>query len=477
MKAIWKDTVIAESNKTIVVEGNHYFPPDSIKQEFFKESDTQTSCPWKGKASYKTILINGQANKDAAWYYSDPKEKAESIKNYVAFWNGVKIVELPNLAEQFKATRKYSEDLCAPLEIEDYVVQPSNNVSPPRWHLAHTTWFFEYFILKEHQRGYEEYNEQYNFLFNSYYNFKGDMVARVSRGFMTRPTVKQVYEYRTAITEKIAQLLAENPSEEILKLVEIGINHEQQHQELLAYDIKYILGTQPTFPKFENRFPSITETQSEQWIDITEGVYEIGFDKKGFCFDNEKPRHKVYLEAFSICNKLVTNGEFAAFIEDKGYKTHHLWHSEAWEYVNTHQLDAPLYWHFKNGKWHTYTFNGLQKIDPDAPVMHLSFYEAAAFAEWKGLRLPTEAEWEVASPHFKWGKLWEWTNSAYLPYPGFKKEAGALGEYNGKFMLNQMVLKGASFATPENHERPTYRNFFDASSRWIFSGVRLAKKQ
>lgn len=381
-----------------------------------------------------------------------------------------------NLIEQFKTTREYSEKVCSSLETEDYVVQPTVDVSPPKWHLAHSTWFLEYFILKEHQKGYAEYDEQYNFLFNSYYNFKGDRVTRVSRGFMTRPTVDEVYRYRKAITTKIIELLEENPSPEILKLVEIGINHEQQHQELLAYDIKYILGTQPTFPHFQNNFSTITENIEQDWFTINEGVYEIGFDKDGFCFDNEKPRHKVYLQEYTISNKLVTNAEYLEFMHDNGYQTHHLWHAEGWDFVNQHQLDAPLYWHSNNGEWKHYTFNGLQKIDFNAPIMHLSFYEASAFAEWKGMRLPTEAEWEVASSKFEWGKLWEWTNSAYLPYPGFTKETGALGEYNGKFMLNLMVLKGASFATPQGHERNTYRNFFHAASRWIFSGIRLATK-
>ena len=304
----------------------------------------------------------------------------------------------------------------------------------------------------------------------------GKRTQRQDRGFVTRPSVSKVYEYREYVTNAIENILKDQPSNEVLDLVEIGIHHEQQHQELLAYDIKYILGTQPTFPSIGNVFGWEAERQKQEWISFQEGLYEIGHTGGGFCFDNELPSHKVYLQDFQISNRLVTNGEFLEFMEDGGYTNFNLWHDEGWHFIQNNGIAHPLYWHYHDGVWQQYHFNGLEKLNPDLPVSHISMYEAYAFANWKGMRLPTEFEWEVAADKLAWGQLWEWTHSAYLPYPGFKQAEGALGEYNGKFMLNQMVLRGASVATAQGHGRNTYRNFFHASSRWIFSGIRLVKK-
>lgn len=380
------------------------------------------------------------------------------------------------LKDQFLKTRKETETICSPLQTEDYVVQPMENVSPPKWHLAHTTWFFEQFVLVKYDNNYKVFHPDFAYLFNSYYNNMGKRTQRQDRGFMTRPSVSKVYEYREYVTNAIENILKDHTSDEVLDLVEIGIHHEQQHQELLAYDIKYILGTQPTFPSIGAFFGLEIERQKHKWISFQEGLYEIGHTEDGFCFDNELPSHKVYLQDFQIRNRLVTNGEFLEFMEDGGYTNFNLWHDEGWHFIQNNGITHPLYWHYHDGAWQQYHFNGLEKLNPDVPVSHISMYEAYAFANWKGMRLPTEFEWEVAADKLGWGQLWEWTHSAYLPYPGFTQAEGALGEYNGKFMLNQMVLRGASVATAQGHERKTYRNFFHASSRWIFSGIRLVKK-
>lgn len=379
------------------------------------------------------------------------------------------------LVETFKQIRLRTEEICAPLEIEDFVVQPITDVSPPKWHLAHSSWFFEQFVLVKFAENYQEFDPDFSFLFNSYYNNMGERTLRQNRGFITRPTVAKVLDYRKYVTEAVLELLEKKPSNEIAKLVEIGIHHEQQHQELLVYDIKYILGTQPTSPSYGDFFKPKEEKQNQKWISIAEGLYKIGHGSDTFCFDNEIPLHKRFILDFEISNKLVTNREYIEFIEDGGYKNFNLWHDEGWHFIRNNKIKQPLYWHLKEGEWFYYTFNGLQKMNENLPLMHISMFEAFAFAEWKGMRLPTEFEWEAASKNFEWGELWEWTHSAYLPYPGFAKADGALGEYNGKFMMNQMVLRGASVATPKGHGRTTYRNFFPASSRWIFSGIRLAK--
>lgn len=377
---------------------------------------------------------------------------------------------------RFQSTRKLTETLCKPLVIEDYSVQPNENVSPPKWHLAHSTWFFEQFILVELSENYQIYNDDFAFLFNSYYNNAGKRILRPNRGLMTRPTVSEVYEYRNYVTDKIIDLAENNPSEKFLELLEIGINHEQQHQELLAYDIKYILGNQPTFPEYKSQMHLQPEIQNPDFIFIEEGVYEIGNQTQQFCFDNELGVHKTYIQRTEISNKLVTNGEFIEFINDGGYENFNLWHAEGWDFINNNNIKAPLYWYKIDEEWFYYSFDGLVKVDKNLPVMHCSYFEAYAFAEWKNMRLPTEFEWEIAADNLNYGQLWEWTSSSYLPYPKFEKVDGALGEYNGKFMVNQQVIRGASIATPPNHSRNTYRNFFPTNARWIFCGIRLAKK-
>lgn len=379
------------------------------------------------------------------------------------------------LSDQYNSIRKHTETICQPLKTEDFVPQPVKFVSPPKWHLAHTTWFFEQFVLKEHLPDYKVFDDDFSFLFNSYYNFVGKRVFRADRGNITRPGVQEVFEYR-AYVDMHMQILLQLKSEELKDLLELGLNHEQQHQELLLTDIKYILGNNPIFPVYNEDSDWENDTNSETgFVKIEEGIYEIGHDSEDFSFDNEHGRHKVYLHEFEISKALVTNSEFLEFINSDGYKNFKYWLDEGWSWVTENKIEAPLYWHKIEGEWFQYSVNGLQKVNPEAVVTHVSFYEASAFAEWKKMRLPTEFEWEIASDKFNWGKRWEWTNSAYLPYPNFKKPEGAIGEYNGKFMVNQMVLRGSSCATSPNHSRKTYRNFFHADERWQFNSIRLAK--
>jgi len=384
---------------------------------------------------------------------------------------------LQNFVKRYTEIRQHSVDICEPLEIEDYVVQPIVDVSPPKWHLGHTTWFFETFILIPNVPGYEVFDAQYNFVFNSYYETVGARVIRTDRGNLSRPSVSDVYRYRKYVDEKMQDFLSSDlMNENIEALLELGLNHEQQHQELLITDIKFILGHNPLFPVYKKEIKEQKKFyKNSEVIQFSEGIYEIGFEGEGFCFDNELGRHKVYLNDFEISQQLVTNGEYLEFTNAKGYSDFRHWHAEGWDWVKQNNAKSPLYWHFIDGKWMHYTLEGLQEIDLDEPLCHINFFEASAFASWKEMRLPTEEEWEVASSHFEWGKRWEWTNSAYLPYPGFKKEAGAVGEYNGKFMVNQTVLRGASEATPVGHSRNTYRNFFPTHLQWQFTGIRLAK--
>ncbi|CAN5482034.1 ergothioneine biosynthesis protein EgtB [soil metagenome] len=408
-----------------------------------------------------------------------------------------------DLCDFYTRVRSYTEYLCEPLAIEDYIPQPVVDVSPPKWNIAHTTWFFEEMILKKHLKNYEVFNEHFTFLFNSYYNSVGSRTQRDHRGSLSRPTVDEVFAYRKYVDEKMLELLSEPGaiatgdfrlassyterhnapvtivpgSDPIRDLVTLGLNHEQQHQELFLTDLKYTLSVNPLFPVYRENYAPEEENESgsEAFVELIAGVYEIGFSGHGFCFDNELDRHKVYVDDFAIGSRLVTNSEFIEFIDAGGYRDFRLWHSEGWDWVNQHQVESPLYWHHRAGGWHHFSLGGLRQLPSDAPVCHVSYYEAAAFAEWKGMRLPTEAEWEIASDRFDWGKRWEWTNSAYLPYPGFKKAAGAVGEYNGKFMINQMILRGASAITPAGHSRPSYRNFFHPHLRWQFTGIRLVK--
>lgn len=381
-----------------------------------------------------------------------------------------------NLLNKYISVRTYTEKICEPLQTEDFVVQPVVDVSPPKWHIGHTTWFFETFVLKQ-QKDYEEFNADYNFIFNSYYETVGARVIRTDRGNLSRPTVNDIFSYRKYVDDAMKQLLQQELTADMQQLLILGLNHEQQHQELLMTDIKYILGNNPLFPAYKK------STEAKQspgaiakgFIEVPEGIYEIGFEGEGFCFDNELKRHPVFLDKFSIAESLVSNEEYLNFIKDGGYKNFNLWHADGWQWVNINQINAPLYWHQIDEKWVHYTLNGLTEIDMQEPVCHVSFYEASAYAAWAGKRLPTEFEWEAAGGQFDWGRRWEWTNSAYLPYPGFSKAPGAIGEYNGKFMVNQMVLRGASEVTPPGHSRITYRNFFQPELRWQYTGIRLAE--
>jgi ergothioneine biosynthesis protein EgtB len=381
-----------------------------------------------------------------------------------------------NLLNNYRAVRAASEAICRPLQKEDYVVQPIVDVSPPKWHLGHITWFWETFILIPHRPGYRPCNPDYNYVFNSYYETIGARVVRTDRGNLSRPSVDEVYAYRRYVDERMAELIAADPNPALEQLIILGLNHEQQHQELLYSDIKYILGHNPLFPAWSDRDIDEGGGAGEPGFQtIPAGIYEIGYRGDGFCFDNELAPHKVYLNEFQLSTSLVTNGEYLEFIDSGGYKNFSYWHAEGWDWVKNQGTGAPLYWHLIDGRWQYYTMAGLRPIDPERPVCHINYYEAAAFAAWKGCRLPTEWEWEAASERIGWGRRWEWTESAYLPYPGFTKAPGAIGEYNGKFMVSQMVLRGASVATPAGHSRPTYRNFFHPPLRWQFTGIRLAR--
>ncbi len=384
--------------------------------------------------------------------------------------------EYQKLLNLFLETRAHSEQICAPLQTEDYVVQPIVDVSPPKWHLGHTTWFFETFVLAAHVPDYQLFNPYYGFVFNSYYESLGSRVVRTDRGNLSRPSVSDIYAYRQYVTHHMTVLLKTTLGADLIPMIEIGIQHEKQHQELLLTDIKYILGNNPLQPAYgllENEI--FIETTKPTFCEMAAGIYEIGHNTQAFCYDNELPRHRVFLEAYSIANTLVTNAHWQAFIQDGGYKNALLWHTEGWDWVQKSNINAPLYWYVQDGMWMHYTLQGPAVVQPDAAVTHISYYEAFAFAQWQGMRLPTEFEWEAAQHHLNWGKRWEWTESAYLPYPNYKKPDGALGEYNGKFMVNQKVLRGSSIATPVNHARPTYRNFFHPHLRWQFTGLRLAK--
>lgn len=383
---------------------------------------------------------------------------------------------MSELLQLYKKTRSQSATLCEPLEIEDYIPQPVDFASPPKWHLSHSTWFFEEMILKKFVKDYQVFNPHFGFLFNSYYQTLGERAIRTERGTITRPTVKEVYDYRKYVDDHISALLQNPVNSTLEELLILGINHEQQHQELLITDLKHTLSYNPIYPVYKENFNLTAQQNSEKgWLKIDEGIYSIGFEGEGFHFDNEKGRHQVFLHEFEISKSLVTNAEFIEFMEAGGYENFKFWLDEGWNWITENQVKSPLYWTKIDDKWYSFTLEGLKPLEPEDILTHISFYEAQAFATWKGCRLPTEFEWEVAADQLDWGKRWEWTYSAYLPYPKFKIAEGAVGEYNGKFMVGQMVLRGSSTATPEGHSRKTYRNFFQPKYRWQITGIRLAK--
>ena len=380
---------------------------------------------------------------------------------------------------RFRAVRTRTDQLTAPLSPEDQVVQSMPDASPAKWHRAHTTWFFETFLLLPYLPGYRRVREEYAFLFNSYYEAAGPRHARPHRGMVTRPSCAAVDDYRAAVDAAMAVLLRDPPAE-ALPLLELGLQHEQQHQELLLTDILHLLSANPLQPAYDPDWrPPAAPPGPARMLEGPQGVVAIGHDGAGFAFDNEAPRHSTFLAPYRIADRLVRNADWQDFIEDGGYRQPLLWMSEGWAQCQAEAWEAPLYWTRQEAGWQQFGLAGLQELDPEQPVRHISWYEADAFARWSGRRLPTEQEWEAASGlpgfHQVEGALWQWTGSAYRPYPGFRPWTGAVGEYNGKFMIGQMVLRGGSLATPPGHARPSYRNFFPPGARWQFSGLRLAE--
>ena len=420
-----------------------------------------------------------------------------------------------DLLADFEEVRNVTELICKPLVIEDYVIQTIPDVSPPKWHLAHTTWFFERVILQQFLKDYRPLNERYYYLFNSYYQSFGEKWRRDIRGALARPTVEEIYDYRKAINDRMHTFiegLNEKEESAVRALIILGLHHEQQHQELLVTDIKYNFALNPLRPVYmagqKSLAPKLrSRISAPQYTAFDAGLADIGAEESGFTWDNERPRHRVFTQAFGLMQRLVTCGEYLQFMEDGGYRNPLLWLSDGWDAVTAQGWQAPLYWEKSEGVWMIDTMSGRRAVNPDEPVSHVSYYEAAAYARWADKRLPTEFEWEKASQsvttspscgnfleqgHYHplpiglapgvdehglsqmFGDVWEWTASAYLPYPGYKQERGPLGEYNGKFMINQMTLRGGSCATPKNHIRSTYRNFFQCDKRWQFTGIRLA---
>jgi ergothioneine biosynthesis protein EgtB len=407
-----------------------------------------------------------------------------------------------SILERFRKTRNLSRDLTRGLNEADMTVQSMPDASPVKWHLAHTTWFFETFLLRDQVPGYRLFDERWPFLFNSYYEAEGARMARPERGLLTRPTVAEMLAYRDHVDEAMEAALP-RLMERHGDLVELGIQHEQQHQELLLTDLKHLFSRNPLSPAYAAAPPAPkAESVPLRWIAGTEGLAEIGSDGAGFAFDNELPRHPSWLAPYALANRPVTNGEWIEFVADQGYASAALWLSDGWDWVRQEAISSPLYWRGHGNDWEHFTLAGWQPVDPDAPVTHVSFYEADAFASWAGARLPTEQEWEAAAegrdplrgvqldhagaaaptPEDEvdgfaslFGNVWEWTGSAYRPWPGYRTAAGAVGEYNGKFMSGQFVLKGGSCATPRGHVRGSYRNFFHPHQRWQFTGVRLAR--
>jgi ergothioneine biosynthesis protein EgtB len=411
------------------------------------------------------------------------------------------------LADRFDAVRRATVALAEGLSAEDCVVQSMTLASPVKWHLAHTSWFFETFIL-ENADGFEPYDPSFRVLFNSYYNTVGEQYSRPDRGLLTRPALERVLEYRDHVEGSMRSCF-DDPDRvrtrvPLATLVEIGLQHEQQHQELIVTDLKHLLSRNPLHPVYRDcPEPPREKTGPVRWVAYTEGVRSIGHDGDGFRFDNETPRHRTFVDGFDLASRTVTNAEYLDFVEDGGYRRPELWLADGWDVARGRGWRAPGYWIERDGRWMSFTLGGLRELRPDEPVCHVSYYEADAFARWSGARLPTEAEWEIASseveidgnfvesgyfhpvppssaggvgsPEQLLGNLWEWTASPYVPYPGYRPPEGALGEYNGKFMCNQVVLRGGSCATPRSHIRPTYRNFFYPDARWQFSGIRLAR--
>jgi ergothioneine biosynthesis protein EgtB len=410
-----------------------------------------------------------------------------------------------SITERYRWVRATTEALAAPLSAEDCAIQSMPDASPVKWHLGHTSWFFETFILEAHSAGYRSYHPAFRVLFNSYYNAVGDKHPRSQRGLLSRPSLDQVLAYRAHVDRAMADFLLSDRTIdcELSALIELGLNHEQQHQELILTDVLHVLSCNPLAPAYaqDSTDPSPASSLPLPWVSFNGRMVEIGHAGEGFAFDNETPRHRQYLEGFALASRPVTNAEYLAFIADGGYRRPELWLSEGWDWVNANHVEAPGYWRSNGGGWQQFTLLGQRALDMAAPVCHASLYEADAYARWAGARLPTEAEWESAATgsslggHFVedamlrplpavdqgtplaqlFGDVWEWTQSAYAPYPGFRVAPGAVGEYNGKFMCNQYVLRGGSFATPRSHIRPTYRNFFPASARWQFTGFRLAR--
>lgn len=418
------------------------------------------------------------------------------------------LADVEHLLQRFRQVRATSEAICAPLQIEDYLIQSMPDVSPPKWHLAHVSWFFEAFLLTPYLPGYKPLDPAYDYLFNSYYETHGMPFPRTQRGLISRPGVDDVYRFRQHVDQAMGELLVNPPQQhaaEIMRRIELGLQHEQQHQELLIMDIKHILAQNPLHPVYRSDLKPAPQPHNDRirWHEYAGGVRHIGHAGSGFAFDCEMPRHRQFVEDFQLADRLVSNREYLSFIADGGYARSELWLSDGWTHIRQQGWNAPLYWHRDDDNgWCEMTLNGLQPLDLEAPVCHVSFYEADAYARWAGARLPTEAEWEVAAtdmprrgnflegdhlqpvavsaphegPAQLFGDVWEWTASAYRPYPGFKTLEGSLGEYNGKFMSGQMVLRGGCCATPEAHIRATYRNFFQPAMRWQFAGLRLARE-
>lgn len=405
------------------------------------------------------------------------------------------------LLSSYNKVRKATEALVAPLTEADLQLQSMPDVSPGKWHLAHTTWFFETFILCPRLNHYRRFNEAFNYLFNSYYNGVGGQYPRSQRGLISRPSLQEVMAFRQHVDQWMSAYLQDDGlDDEICRLIELGLHHEQQHQELMLTDIKHCLFQNPLYPAYQSDFTTPHQMLPPlTWLPLKSGLQTLGYDKAGFSFDNERPAHPVYLGECELASRLVTNGEYQAFIEAGGYQNPHHWLSDGWAWVQQQGQQHPLYWLQQDGKWYEFTLQGLQALDAMLPVSHVNYYEASAYASWRGLRLPTEFEWEAAVKQYQvspeehaprlhpdislvsedlqqaFGQVWQWTCSNYGAYPGFKPFAGTAGEYNGKFMSNQYVLRGSSCVTPAGHARQTYRNFFYAPQAWQFMGIRLAR--